>query len=89
MCQTLCRTADGSGRVVAAEVLTVTPAVRNLIREGKTHQIYSVMQAGSAHGMQTLDQHLAELVRTGTITYEVGLEKSHHAEDFNRLCGRA
>ena len=89
VCQTLAKTADGQGRVVAAEVLTVTPAVRNLIREGKTHQMYSVMQAGSQHGMQTLDQHLADLVRTGRITYETGLEKAHHIEDFNRLAGRA
>ena len=61
-------TADGHGRVVATEVLVVTPAVRNLIREGKTHQIYSVMQAGAQFGMHTLDQHLAELVRTRRIT---------------------
>ncbi len=89
VCQTLAKTADGHGRVAATEVLVVTPAVRNLIREGKTHQIYSVMQAGAAHGMHTLDQHLAELVRTRRITFEVGLEKCHHIEDFNRLCGRA
>jgi twitching motility protein PilT len=89
VCQTLAKTADGRGRVVATEVLVVTPAIRNLIREGKTHQIYSVMQAGAAHGMHTLDQHLAELVRTRRITYEVGIEKCHHIEDFNRLCGRA
>ena len=89
VCQTLAKSADGHGRVVATEVLVVTPAVRNLIREGKTHQIYSVMQAGAAHGMHTLDQHLAELVRTRRITYEVGIEKCHHIEDFNRLCGRA
>jgi len=88
VCQTLCKTIDGRSRVVATEVLVVTPAVRNLIREGKTHQIYSVMQAGAAHGMHTLDQHLAELVRTRAISYEVGLEKCHHIEDFNRLCGR-
>ncbi len=89
VCQTLAKTADGRGRVVATEVLVVTPAIRNLIREGKTHQIYSVMQAGAAHGMHTLDQHLAELVRTRKITYEVGFEKCHHLDDFNRLCGRA
>jgi twitching motility protein PilT len=88
VCQTLCKTADGHGRVVATEVLVVTPAVRNLIREGKTHQIYSVMQAGAQHGMHTLDQHLAELVRTRRITYETGVEKCHHIEDFNRLVGR-
>jgi twitching motility protein PilT len=89
VCQTLCKTYDGQGRVVAAEVLVATPAIRNLIREGKTHQIYSAMQAGAKHGMQTMDQHLAELVKRGKISLEVGIEKCHHIEDFNRLCGRA
>ena len=88
VCQTLCKTKDGLGRVVATEVLIATPAIRNLIREGKTHQIYSAMQAGAKHGMHTLDQHLAELVKTNQITYELGLEKAHHLEDFNRLTGR-
>jgi twitching motility protein PilT len=88
VCQTLVKTADGRGRVVASEVMIATPAVRNLIREGKTHQIYSAMQAGAQHGMVTMDQSLAELVRRGQITYEQGLEKCHHVEDFNRLCGR-
>ena len=88
VCQTLCKTADGRGRVVATEVLVATPAIRNLIREGKTHQIYSTLQAGSRHGMHTMDQHLAELVKSGRITYESALEKCHHVEDFNRLAGR-
>lgn len=88
VCQTLCKTADGRGRVVATEVLQATPAIRNLIREGKTHQIYSAMQAGAQHGMHTMDQHLAELVRTNRISYEQGLEKCHHVEDFKRLTGR-
>ena len=73
---------------MATEVLVATPAIRNLIREGKTHQIYSAMQAGAKHGMHTMDQHLADLVKQGAITYEVGLEKCHHVEDFNRLAGR-
>jgi twitching motility protein PilT len=89
VCQTLCRRSDGHGRVVATEVMFATPAIRNLIREGKTHQIYSAMQAGAQHGMQTLDQHLGELVKLGRITYEQGLEKCHHVEDFKRLSGRA
>jgi twitching motility protein PilT len=86
--QTLCKRASGVGRSVATEVLVATPAIRNLIREGKTHQIYSAMQAGAQQGMHTMDQHLAELVKSGAITYEVGLEKCHHIEDFNRLTGR-
>jgi len=89
VCQTLCKTADGKGRVVATEVLVATSAIRNLIREGKTHQIYSSLQAGAKHGMHTMDQHLAELVKSGRITYDTGLEKCHHVEDFNRLAGRA
>ena len=88
VCQTLSKRADGPGRVVATEVLIATPAIRNLIREGKTHQIYSAMQAGAKQGMHTLDQHLAELVKQGKLTYEVGLEKCHHVADYNRLTGR-
>lgn len=87
--QTLCKRADGPGRAVATEVMIATPAVRNLIREGKTHQVYSAMQAGKQLGMHTMDQHLADLVRQGRISYETGLEKCHHIEDFNRLTGRA
>lgn len=89
VCQTLCKRSIGKGRVVATEVLVATPAVRNLIREGKTHQIYSVMQAGAQLGMHTLDQHLADLVRMSKISYEVGLEKCLHVEDYNRLTGRS
>jgi twitching motility protein PilT len=88
VCQQLIRTADGQGRVVATEILVATPAIRNLIREGKTHQIYSAMQAGAKHGMATMDQHLAELVKRGKVSYDAALEKCHHVEDFNRLCGR-
>ena len=89
VCQQLVATADGTGRAVAAEVMLATPAIRNLIREGKTHQIYSALQAGAKHGMQTMDSHLAELVRTGRITYDAALASCHHAEDFTRLLGRA
>jgi twitching motility protein PilT len=89
VCQTLCKTADGRGRIVATEVMVATPAIRNLVREGKTHQIYSALQAGAQHGMHTLDQHLADLVRSRRVSYEHGLERCHHVEDFNRLTGRA
>ncbi|TML84172.1 MAG: type IV pilus twitching motility protein PilT, partial [Actinobacteria bacterium] len=63
--QQLLQTADGKGRVCATEVLVPTPGVRNLIREGKTHQIYSALQTGGAHGMQTMDAALVDLVRRG------------------------
>ena len=86
--QQLIPTSDGKGRAVAAEVLIATPAVRNLIREGKTHQIYTSMQAGGKFGMQVMDQHLAELVKKGKVSYEMGIERAHHIEEFNRLTGR-
>jgi twitching motility protein PilT len=87
--QQLLVTADGNGRAVAAEVLVATPAVRNLIREGKTHQIYTSMQAGGKFGMQVMDQHLAQLVKSHKVTYESALEHCHHVEEFNRLTGKA
>ena len=87
--QQLLPTAHGNGRAVACEILFATPAVRNLVREGKTHQIYTSMQAGGKFGMQVMDQHLAELVRKGVVTYETALERAHHIEEFNRLTGRA
>jgi twitching motility protein PilT len=87
--QQLLPTTDGKGRAVAAEVLVATPAVRNLIREGKTHQIYTSMQAGGKFGMQVMDQNLAQLVKLGKVTYERALEHAHHPDEFNRLSGRA
>ena len=88
-CQQLLPTASGNGRTVVTEVLNPTPAVRNLIREGKTHQIYSVMQTGSAHGMQTMDYSLAELVRAGRITPHVAIERCHSPEELKRILGSA
>jgi twitching motility protein PilT len=87
--QQLLPTADGMGRVVCAEVLVATPAVRNLIREGKTHQIYSMMQAGGRFGMQTMDASLAALVRAGRITRELALDRCHDPEEVTRLLGGA
>jgi len=72
---------------VAAEVLVATPAVRNLIREGKTHQIYSAMQAGGQFGMQTMDMSLASLVKQGRIARELAIEKCANEQDFGRLLG--
>ena len=85
--QQLCRTTDGKGRVVTAEVLVATPAIRNLIREGKTHQIYSAMQAGGKYGMQTMDQSLAALVQRGVISMETAIERCANEEDLRRLSG--
>jgi twitching motility protein PilT len=87
--QQLLQTADGRGRCIAVEVLVCTPAVRNLIREGKVHQIYSIMQAGGRFGMQTMDQSLANLVKAGRITQQLAYERSHDPEELNRLIGGA
>lgn len=76
---------DGKGRAVACEVLVPTPAVRNLIREGKTHQIYTVMQTGTKYGMQTMDSALAELVRRKLISRELAEARSSNPEDLARL----
>lgn len=66
--QTLCKRRDGRGRVAAVEIMIGTPAVRNLIRENKIHQLPSSIQTGQKHGMQSLEQHLRELIARGTIT---------------------
>jgi twitching motility protein PilT len=87
--QQLLQTADGLSRAVACEVLICTPAVRNLIREGKVHQIYSIMQAGGRFGMQTMDQALANLVKEGKISQQLAYERSHDPEELNRLIGGA
>jgi twitching motility protein PilT len=87
MTQQLIPTADGSSRVVAAEVLVPTPAVRNLIREGKTHQIPSAMQTGSNVGMQTMDAALATLVRNGKISQRVAEQRSSTPDELRRLTG--
>ncbi len=87
--QQLVPTEDGKGRRVAAEVLVCTPAVQNLIRGSKTHQIYSLMQTGAQHGMQTMDQSLATLVRQRAVSEGVALDRCRSAEDFrNHLMGR-
>ena len=88
VCQTLIKKASGKGRVVATEVLVATPAINNLIREGKTYQIGSSMQAGREHGMFTMDQHLAELVNSGQITVRAAYEKCHDEETLKRLISR-
>jgi twitching motility protein PilT len=67
ICQQLLPRADGLGRVAAREVMVVNPGIANLIREGKTHQIYSAIELGARTGMISLDRHLFELVRRGTL----------------------
>ena len=87
--QQLLPTADGSGRCAACEVLVPTAAVRNLIREGKTHQIPSSLQTGSSVGMQTMDTALAMLVRSGKITRSLAEQRSSTPEELRRLLGAA
>jgi twitching motility protein PilT len=87
--QTLVPTADGNGRCVAAEVLVPTPGVRNLIREGKTHQIYSLIQTGAQHGMQTMDASLAGLVKAGHITMASAEARSGQPAELRRLVENA
>jgi twitching motility protein PilT len=85
--QQLLPTADGAGRVAACEVLLATPAIRNLIREGKTHQIYSSLQTGANIGMQTMDAALVTLVRQGKITQQMAESRSSTPEELRRLLG--
>jgi twitching motility protein PilT len=86
--QTLLPTADGQGRVPAVEVLFPDDAVRNLIRQAKIEQIYSVMQTGGARGMVTLEQSLAELVLRGVITEEIAVSRSSRGEQLLGLIRR-
>jgi pilus retraction protein PilT len=88
ICQTLVKRASGTGRIVATEVLVSTPAIANLIREGKTHQIGSLMQAGRELGMHTLDQHLAKLVDAGDITRQAAIEKAQDHDGLEQLIKR-
>jgi twitching motility protein PilT len=85
--QQLLPSADGSGRVVATEILVPTPAVRNLIREGKTHQIYSAIQTSGSIGMQTMDANLAQLARMGKITRALAEQRASVPEELRRLLG--
>jgi twitching motility protein PilT len=85
--QTLVRRRDGEGRIVAAEVLVPTPGVRNLIREGKNHQIFSAMQTGGKFGMQTMDSALVDLLKKGIISREEAQKRANDPEELQRLSG--
>jgi twitching motility protein PilT len=80
--QTLCKLKDGSGRVAAHEIMIGTPAIRNLIREGKVAQMYSSIQTGGSVGMQTLDQCLTDLVRRNVISSGEARAKAKVPEAF-------
>jgi twitching motility protein PilT len=85
--QQLLPTADGRGRVAAAEILIATPAVRNLIRERKGYQLASQMQSGAKYGMVTMDQNLAELVKSHRITLDAAMERAASTDDLRGLLG--
>ena len=86
--QTLLPTADGQGRVPAVEILFPDDAVRNLIRQSKIEQVYSIMQTGTSRGMMTLEQSLADLVFRGVITEELAVSRSSRAEQLVGLIKR-
>jgi twitching motility protein PilT len=86
--QTLVPTADGRGRIAALEILVPDDAVRNLIRQGKIEQIYSVMQTGTARGLQTMEQALADLVLRKVVTREIAISRSSRPDQLDGLLDR-
>jgi len=87
--QTLLPTIDGHGRVPALEILLPDDAVRNLVRQGKTEQIYSVMQTNTTRGMQTMEQSLADLVLRNVISAETAFDVTSRREEFQALLARS
>ena len=85
--QQLLPRSDGMGRAAACEVLLATSGIRNLIREGKTHQIATAMQTGSQHGMVTMDRALADMYKRGIITLETAQQRAISTDDFRTLIG--
>jgi len=85
--QQLLPKARGRGRAMAAEVMVCTPAIRACIRDDKIHQIYSIMQAGKKHGMQTLNDSLKELYLQREVTLEEALKRSGDANEFLQMVG--
>ncbi len=89
VCQALLPKAGGKGRAAALEVLVATPAIRNLIRDDKVHQIYSTMQSGQEkYGMQTMNQSLARLVQNRQITREVAMAATSNKEELQTMLER-
>jgi twitching motility protein PilT len=86
--QQLLKTADGKGRIAGHEILLGSTGISSMIREGKTFQIASLMQAGQSLGMQTMDMALERLVSAGKVTAEVALEKASDKETFRRMMGK-
>ncbi|MCS7253090.1 MAG: PilT/PilU family type 4a pilus ATPase, partial [Armatimonadota bacterium] len=87
--QQLLPRASGRGRVAAMEIMIATPAIRNLIREGKTHQIPSIIQTSGEYGMQTMDQALRDLYLQGIITYEDAMARAQRPEELKKMLADA
>ncbi|MGH7339571.1 MAG: type IV pilus twitching motility protein PilT, partial [Candidatus Rokuibacteriota bacterium] len=89
MCQSLLPRAGGKGRALAVEILVPNPAIRNLIREDKVHQIYGMMQTGQArHGMQTFNQSLAALYFRRMITLQTAMARSSYPDELQEIIAR-
>jgi twitching motility protein PilT len=89
ICQQLVPRLHGKGRVLAAEIMIVNPAIRALIRDNKAHQIMSTIQTGGAAGMRTMNMSLFELYRNASISYEDAIEHTSDEADFQRLMERS
>jgi twitching motility protein PilT len=87
VCQQLLPRKDGEGRVAAREVMITTPAISNLIREGKTHMLYQAIDTGAKHGMISMDKALSEMVKQGLIEPEEALNRASNPETFKQLTG--
>lgn len=88
ICQTLLPLKSGSGRVAAFEIMIGTPAIKTIVREGKTHQIPALVQTGSDVGMVSLEHYLLNLIQQGMVTFEEALAKSNNPREFTELAQR-
>ncbi len=86
--QVLLRSTDGRSRTLAMEIMLGIPAIANLIREGKTHQMETIIQGGAQLGMQTLDQHLKNLLSAGKVTFEEAIGKAKNPRELAAMVGR-
>jgi twitching motility protein PilT len=87
VCQQLLPRKDGQGRVAAREIMIITSAIANLIREGKTHQIYSALETGAKVGMVSMDKTIVELIRKNVISQEVGIMKANNPNSVKMMLG--
>jgi twitching motility protein PilT len=85
VCQTLCKTADGMGRAAGVEIMICDIGIRSMIRDGKLQQIPGALETGSKNGCQTLNQHMAQLVLAGTISFEVAMDQCSNKDDLLTL----